>query len=82
MPPRCIGTPGKEAYMHMAIIGHWNDPLARAVVTGVLEDPGWEPVDVGGVEQALHLEHMTLLWGHMVRIGGCSPRIVWAALKV
>ena len=42
---------------------------------------GWEPLDVGGLEQALHLEHMTLLWIRMVRINGASPHMVWAALR-
>ena len=40
-----------------------------------------EPLDVGGVEQALHLEHMTLLWVRYVRAGGKSPNLVWAALR-
>jgi hypothetical protein len=42
---------------------------------------GWEPLDVGGLLQALHLEHMTLLWIRMVRMGGQSPHLVWAALR-
>jgi predicted dinucleotide-binding enzyme len=41
---------------------------------------GWEPLDVGGLEQALHLEHMTLLWVRMVRVGGASPHMAWARL--
>lgn len=57
-----------------------NDPSAKAVVAGLLEELGWQPMDVGGAEQALHLEHMTLLWVRMVRMGGHSPRTVWAAL--
>jgi len=35
---------------------------------------------VGGLEQALQLEHMTLLWVRMVRMGGRPPHLVWAAL--
>jgi hypothetical protein len=41
---------------------------------------GWHPLDVGGLEQALHLEHMTLLWVRMVRVMGQSPHRVWAML--
>ena len=41
---------------------------------------GWEPLDVGGLEQALHLEHMTLLWVRMVRVHRHSPNLVWAKL--
>jgi predicted dinucleotide-binding enzyme len=36
---------------------------------------------VGGLEQALHLEHMTLLWVRMVRVNGASPHMVWARLR-
>ncbi|MGQ0736246.1 MAG: hypothetical protein ACT4QD_21655 [Acidobacteriota bacterium] len=36
---------------------------------------------LGGLDQALHLEHMTLLWVRMVRVNGASPHMVWAALR-
>lgn len=42
---------------------------------------GWDPLDVGGLDQALHLEHMTLLWVRTVRAGGASPHLVWARLQ-
>jgi predicted dinucleotide-binding enzyme len=58
-----------------------NDAAAKATIAGLLTELGWEPLDVGGVEQALHLEHMTLLWVRLVRIGGHSPRTVWAVLR-
>lgn len=58
-----------------------DDAEAKKTVAGLLRQLGWEPVDVGGAEQALHLEHMTLLWVRMVRIGGHSPHFVWAALE-
>jgi hypothetical protein len=35
----------------------------------------------GALEQALHLEHMTLLWIRHVRVHGASPHLVWAALR-
>ena len=57
------------------------DAGAKKTVAGLIDQLGWEPLDVGGLEQALHLEHMTLLWVRMVRIGGASPHMVWAALK-
>jgi predicted dinucleotide-binding enzyme len=56
------------------------DPAAKATVAGLLEALGWEPLDVGGAAQALHLEHLTLLWVRMVRAQGRSPRTVWAVL--
>ena len=57
------------------------DAAAKQTVRGLIEQLGWEPLDVGGLEQALHLEHMTLLWVRMVRAGGHSPHMVWAMLK-
>jgi hypothetical protein len=57
-----------------------NDSSAKSVVGGLIQSLGWEPLDVGGLEQALHLEHMTLLWVRMVRVNGHSPNLVWARL--
>ena len=56
-----------------------DDPAAKQVVSKLIEQLGWQPLDVGGMEQALHLEHMTLLWVRMVRVMGHSPSLVWAA---
>ena len=57
------------------------DAAAKQKVAGLVEQLGWQPLDVGGIEQALHLEHMTLLWVRMVRMGGHSANVVWAMLK-
>jgi 8-hydroxy-5-deazaflavin:NADPH oxidoreductase len=54
------------------------DSAAKEIVGGLIAQLGWQPLDVGGLEQALHLEHMTLLWVRMVRVGGHSPHRVWA----
>lgn len=58
-----------------------DDSAAKAQVATLIAQLGWEPLDVGGLEQALHLEHMTLLWIRLVRLGGHSPHLVWAALE-
>jgi predicted dinucleotide-binding enzyme len=58
-----------------------NDAGAKRTVAGLIEQLGWDPLDVGGLEQALHLEHMTLLWVRMVRVNGASPHLVYAALR-
>jgi 8-hydroxy-5-deazaflavin:NADPH oxidoreductase len=58
-----------------------DDAPAKEVVAGMIAQVGFEPVDVGGLEQALHLEHMTLLWVRMVRMKGQSPHLVWGALR-
>ncbi len=57
------------------------DAQAKRKVASLIEELGWEALDVGGLEQALHLEHMALLWIRMVRIEGRSPHMVWAALR-
>ena len=56
------------------------DAVAKETVGKLIAQLGWDPLDVGGLEQALHLEHMTLLWVHMVRVNGHSPKMVWAML--
>jgi len=57
------------------------DAAAKKTVNELIAQLGWEPLDVGGLEQALHLEHMTLLWVRMVRVNGHSPNMVWAVLR-
>jgi hypothetical protein len=57
-----------------------NDATAKQTVGKLIAQLGWNPLDVGGLEQALHLEHMTLLWVRMVRVNGHSPDMVWAKL--
>jgi 8-hydroxy-5-deazaflavin:NADPH oxidoreductase len=57
-----------------------DDVVAKKAVGELIAQLGWEPLDVGGLEQALHLEHMTLLWVRMVRVNGASPHTVWARL--
>ena len=58
-----------------------NDTVSKSVVHKLITQLGWEPIDVGGLEQALHLEHMTLLWVRLVRLNDASPNLVWAALR-
>ena len=57
-----------------------DDPEAKALVSGLVDGMGWDALDTGPLAQALHLEHMTLLWVRMVRGAGRSPDLVWAAL--
>lgn len=58
-----------------------NDVAAKTTVSGLITALGWDALDVGGLDQALALEHMTLLWIRMVRLNGASPHLVWAALR-
>jgi predicted dinucleotide-binding enzyme len=57
------------------------DASAKATIGRLVKELGWEGLDVGGTEQALHLEHMTLLWVRMVRAGGHSPHMVRAVRR-
>jgi hypothetical protein len=67
--------------MKPAMLFCGDDSEAKKAVGELIGDVGFEPVDVGGLVQALHLEHMTLLWVRMVRVGGHSPHLVWGAMR-
>lgn len=71
--------PGENRRPTMLFCGE--DPRAKEAVAKLISDVGFEPLDVGGLAQALHLEHMTLLWIRMVRVGGHSPHLAWSALR-
>ena len=70
--------PGYDVKPVMMYCG--KDSAAKEVVGKLIAQLGWNPLDVGGLEQALHLEHMTLLWVRMVRVMGRLPNMVWAML--
>lgn len=81
---------GRENFEDNAYPGHGvkpamffcgDDAAAKATTSALIAQLGWEPLDVGGLAQALHLEHMTLLWVRMVRVQGHPPGLVWAALR-
>ena len=71
--------PGYDVKPTMLFCG--NDAAAKEQVSLLIADCGFEPLDTGGLAQALHLEHMTLLWIRMARAQGFGPGFVWAALK-
>lgn len=58
-----------------------NDRSSKQQVSALIEDLGFFPKDAGDLGQALHLEHMTLLWVKMVRMNGHNPHFVWAYLE-
>lgn len=58
-----------------------NDVEAKNQVSLLNTDMGFETLDVGDLPQALHLEHMTLLWVKMVRANGHHPNFTWAYLE-
>lgn len=57
-----------------------DDATAADTASRLAADLDWDPLVVGGLDQALHLEHLTLLWIRMVRGSGRDPHIVWARL--
>jgi predicted dinucleotide-binding enzyme len=58
-----------------------NEPVAKHTFEPLVQDLGFQMKDVGALDQALHLEHMTLLWVKMVRRDGHHPNFVWAYLE-
>ena len=58
-----------------------NDIKSKQEVSVLIEELGYYAMDSGNIEQALHLEHMTMLWIKMVRVNGHHPNFVWAYLE-
>lgn len=52
--------PGFAERQPMFIAG--NDADAKATVAAVLDDFGWNALDIGGIEQSRQLESLCLLW--------------------
>lgn len=73
-PPRTAGG------IRPAMLIAGDDDAAKADVAGLLDRMGWDPVDTGPLAQALHLEHLTLLWLRMVRGGDRPATLTWAVL--
>lgn len=71
--------PGHSVRPVMMLCGE--DAPAKATASALASELGWTPLDVGGLAQALHLEHMTLMWVRMVRLQGVSPHTVWGMLQ-
>lgn len=57
-----------------------NDNIAKQKISVLIDEMGFFVKDTGPLSQSLHLEHMTLLWVKMVRMGG-NPNFVWAYLE-
>ena len=47
-----------------------NDPAAKATVTGLLEETGWDVADLGGIEASRWLEAMCMAWVAYGRTSG------------
>lgn len=53
---------------------------AKDKVAALLTTLGWEPVDCGPATNAVHLEHITLLWIKLA-MQGLGPNFVWSILR-
>lgn len=71
--------PGYHVKPVMLIAG--DDVAAKQQATELINEMGYFAKDTGPLSQALHLEHMTLLWVKMVRLNGHSPYFTWAYLE-
>ncbi len=69
----------KDVKPSMFIAG--NDTDAKKTVSMLCNELGWDIVDTGDISNALHLEHMTLLWIKMARVQGKGSDFVWAMLE-
>ncbi|MBS0660167.1 MAG: NAD(P)-binding domain-containing protein [Verrucomicrobia bacterium] len=58
-----------------------DDAGARQEVGRLVASAGWEPLEAGDASAALHLEHLTLLWIKLVRLGGQPATTTWAWLR-
>lgn len=58
-----------------------DDGDAKREVSALANTMGFESLDTGRLDQALHLEHLTLLWVKMVRRDGHHPNFTWAYLE-
>lgn len=58
-----------------------DDVESKQKITSLNSDLGFYTLDAGGLSQALHLEHMTLLWVKMVRVNKHHPHFSWAYVE-
>jgi len=63
-----MADPGFDPRQPMMIAG--NDAGAKATVAALLDDFGWDALDVGGIEQSRQLESLVLLWVAVGRARG------------
>ena len=70
-----------NAAVKPAMLFAGNDVEAKTKVYQLIEASGFFAKDVGLLDQALHLEHMTLLWVKMVRRDGHHPHFMWGYLE-
>ncbi len=75
-------NPSYPNYEHrpvMLIAG--DDERSKTTLSPLIDALGYETKDTGPLSQALHLEHLTLLWVKMVRRDGHHPNFVWGYME-
>jgi NADPH-dependent F420 reductase len=58
-----------------------DDEKAKAIVARLASDLGFEPVDVGPLRNARHLESLALLWIHLATARGYGRNIAFKLLR-
>ena len=58
-----------------------NNQAAKDQLAPLIAELEFEPVDCGGLDTALHLEHITLLWIKMCRVQG-HPNFTFKTLRI
>lgn len=79
-----VAYPGYQAgdsVLKPAMLIAGDDGDAKATITGLCEQLGWETVDTGPLAMSLHLEHMALLWIKLARVQGLGAEFTWAILR-
>lgn len=68
---------GTSADLYMA----GDDAQAKGLVGELARALGFEPVDVGPLRNATHLESMAMLWIHLAMVGGHGRNIAFKLLR-
>lgn len=75
------GYKAGDAALKPAMLIAGDDEAAKATVSELCTQLGWEAVDTGPLSMSLHLEHMALLWIKMAGVQGFGTGFTWAMLR-
>lgn len=75
------GYKAGDAALKPAMLIAGDDAAAKATVSELCTQLGWEAIDTGPLSMSLHLEHMALLWIKMAGAQGFGAGFTWAMLR-
>lgn len=58
-----------------------DDAEAKAIVSALLRDIGFDPIDYGGLENSRKLEPLAMVWIDQAYKHGMNPRTAWALIE-